>query len=88
MKKTINLTAIEFQDSLFEPARPHNVQKQVADAVYKNSMTVDALDLALRLFNAPDGPVEVSEADLNIIRSAVPVAFFEFAKAPILKALE
>ena len=84
--KTINLTAVTFQPTLGGEEISRNFYKVVAEAVYQNAQTLEDDEFSRRLYKA-DGDIEVSDEELNLIRSSIS-DYKYYIKAAILKALE
>jgi hypothetical protein len=83
--KKINLTAVVVRPDLFSEAKPINVAKDLGNLIHFNAQDIDVMRFGDRLFDS-EGEIEVSDAELDIIRKHVPM-LKAWAQLPILEIL-
>ena len=75
MPKTIDFTKFKmFTDISQEETVTSNQRIEFSDVIYKNVPGIAAHELAMRIYKS-DGPMELSDADLNILLPFVEQAF-------------
>ena len=86
MSKTINLTNVKLRPSLDAPEVEQNLAKEIGNAIYGQSKTFEEFNLGKKLHDA-EGPVEVSDEEIKIIKSFVP-NFYYWAQDALNKILD
>lgn len=75
----VNFDKIKIQISLFEPCQEVDIQKQLADNIYKSSKSVEEHSLALRLFDNKE--IEITDSEKEIIKKATEGFVYHFKQA-------
>lgn len=71
---TINFQRFKsYEDITQTTTREIDIRKEFADLMYKNMNGIEAHDLALRIYRS-EGDMEVSENDVNLIKSLASMA--------------
>lgn len=83
---TVSLKSVYVQPTLGGAAEPVDLTQVVAEAVYQNASNFEQHKLAHRIAETPDGDIELSNAEVEVIKAAI-CRFKFFVQKPILEAL-
>ena len=83
---TVSFKSVYVQPTLGGAAEPVDLTQIVAEAVYQNASNFEQHKLAHRIAETADGDIELSNAEVEVIKAAIS-RFKFFVQKPILEAL-
>lgn len=82
----VSFKSVYVQTTLGGAAEPVDLTQIVAEAVYQNASNFEQHKLAHRIAETADGDIELSNAEVEVIKAAIR-GFRFFIQKPILEAL-
>ncbi len=82
----VSFKSIPVQPTLSGAVETIDLSQVIAEAVYQNAANFEQHKLAHRIAETPDGDIELSNAEVEVIKAAIS-RFKFFVQKPILEAL-